>query len=75
MTLNEFMNEITELMELETAPQLNEELASYSEWDSMIILSVIVIFDDNFGFDGSDKITGCKTFQDVVDLVSDKFNV
>lgn len=73
MNLNELMKEITELMQLETEPQLNESLEDYSEWDSLVILSVLALFDDSFGIDGSENITECKTFQDVVNLVSDKF--
>ncbi|PKG56629.1 hypothetical protein CXF82_14040 [Shewanella sp. GutDb-MelDb] len=68
------MKEIVELMQLETEPQLKDSLEDYSEWDSLVILGVLALFDDSFGIDASENITECKTFQDVVNLVSDKLH-
>lgn len=74
MTLEELIEEITEFMQLDEKFKLTENINIYSEWDSMVTLSVLALFDDEFEIDASDKLAACVTFQDVINLVSDKLD-
>lgn len=75
MKLQTLIEEITEFMQLDDEFKLHEELSNYPEWDSMVILSVLALFDDEFGIDASDRLSDCVTFQNVVDIVSDKLEL
>ena len=72
MKIDVLIEEISEFMQLDEQFKLDEELGEYSEWDSMVILSVLALFDDEFDVDASDKISECITFQNVIDIVSDR---
>jgi acyl carrier protein len=74
MRLEELVSEITELMQIEGTFKLEEPLNSYPEWDSMVVLSVLALLDDEFSVDASDKLIECTTFQDVVNIVSNKLD-
>ena len=49
MTKQDFLNELAEVMQLDTAPTGNENLEDFVEWDSMAILGVMSMFDIEFG--------------------------
>lgn len=71
MEISEKINRLEEMLEVdENSLTLDTELSSLDEWDSLAILSAIVLFEDEFG----KKITGaelkaCKTVGDVVNLM------
>lgn len=66
MKINEFLNELKETLELEDV-ELNEEmnLKNLEEYDSLSVLSIIAMIDENFG----KKIPGQK-FQSVTTVKS-----
>ena len=50
--------------------ELNTELGSLEEWDSMAKLSLIVMVDDEFGKKlTADDIKGFSTVQDIVEFI------
>ena len=72
MKLSEFIAEITDFMQIETPFELEDKLDAYTEWDSMVVLSVLALIDESFEMDASVELTKCITFKDVVSLISDK---
>jgi acyl carrier protein len=69
MNREEFLNELVELMMLESELDLSSELSSLDEWDSMTRLSVLSLFEDSLNMqidvDDLDKLV---TVQDLVTL-------
>ena len=51
MNKQEFLEELTEIMQLDETIAENAVLAEFSEWDSMAFLGVISFFDMEFGKD------------------------
>ncbi|MFG6325263.1 MAG: acyl carrier protein [Lachnospiraceae bacterium] len=71
MTNQEKLEKLEEIMDLE-AGQLSEDsiLADFEEWDSIAILSVIALLDEEFGktVKGAD-IKKCVTVKDAMNLM------
>ena len=71
MEIKEKINKIEEMLEIdENTLTLDTELNSLDEWDSVAILSTIVMLDEEFGkiIKGTD-IKACKTVADLVNLM------
>lgn len=71
MEIKEKLNKLEEMLEIdENTLTLETELNSLDEWDSIAILSAIVMFDEEFGktVKGTD-LKACKTVADVVNLM------
>lgn len=71
MEIKEKINKIEEMLEIdENTLSLETELDSLDEWDSVAILSAIVMLDEEFGktVKGTD-IKACKTVADFINLM------
>lgn len=71
MEIKEKLNKLEEMLEIdENTLTLETELNSLDEWDSIAILSAIVMFDEEFGktVKGTD-LKACKTVADIVNLM------
>ena len=71
MEIKEKLNKLEEMLEIdENTLTLETELNSLDEWDSIAILSAIVLFDEEFGktVKGTD-LKACKTVADIVNLM------
>ena len=71
MTNQEKLERLEEIMDLD-AGELKEDsvLSEYEEWDSIAILSVIALMDEEFGktVKGAD-IKACITVKDIMDMM------
>ena len=69
MTVQEKLNQLEELLDIETNTLSEEmELEDIDEWDSMAVISVIAMFDDDFSkVVTPDQIKGFKTVKDIID--------
>ncbi len=71
MEIKEKINKIEEMLEIdENTLSLETELDSLDEWDSIAILSAIVMLEEEFGksVKGAD-IKACKTVADFINLM------
>ena len=71
MEIKERINKIEEMLEIDENTLTPEtELNSLDEWDSIAILSAIVMFDEEFGktVKGTD-LKACKTVADLINLM------
>lgn len=71
MEIKKKLNKLEEMLEIdENTLTLETELNSLDEWDSIAILSAIVMFDEEFGktVKGTD-LKACKTVADIVNLM------
>ena len=71
MEIKEKLNKLEEMLEIdENTSTLETELNSLDEWDSIAILSAIVMFDEEFGktVKGTD-LKASKTVADIVNLM------
>ena len=68
MTKLEFLNQLVEIMQLETSLTGTENLEDFVEWDSMASLGVMSLFDMEFGIPL--KATDLKNATTVNDLVA-----
>lgn len=71
MEIKEKLNKLEEMLEIdENTLTLETELNSLDEWDSIAIISAIVMFDEEFGktVKGA-ELKACKTVADVVNLM------
>lgn len=68
MTKLEFLNQLVEIMQLETSLTGTENLEDFVEWDSMASLGVMSLFDMEFGI--TLKATDLKNATTVNDLVA-----
>ena len=67
MTQEEFLNELSELLELYDDLKLDTRI----ELESIEVLSIIAFLDENFGVKASAKeLDKVKTVQDILNLVS-----
>ena len=46
--MNEFLSKIAEILEVESVNE-TDDLKSFSQWDSLAVLSVIAMLDANYG--------------------------
>jgi acyl carrier protein len=69
MTLNEFLEEVTEILELDNTINVETSLEELEEYDSLAIMSLIAFFDENFEI----EVTGEQLIE--VKLVSDLISI
>lgn len=73
MKKQDFLNELAEIMQLDTPPTGSENLEDFIEWDSMANLGVMSMFDMEFGItlkiDDLKKIT---TVNELMALAGDQ---
>lgn len=73
MTKDDFLNELSEIMQLESPIKDTEILTIYTEWDSMTKLSVMSLFDMEFGISLSvDQIKTIETVSELIELAADQ---
>ena len=73
MTKQDFLNELAEIMQLDTPPKGSENLDDFVEWDSMSNLGVMSMFDMEFGITvKTDDLKSIKTVNDLVALAGDQ---
>jgi acyl carrier protein len=69
MTIKEKLNQLEELLDIdENTLNEDDELEQISEWDSMAAITIIAMFDENFGkFITPEEVKGFKTIKDITD--------
>ena len=71
MDREEFLTSLRELLETDSPLTGSEELSSFGSWDSMAVISFMAVVDDKWGITLSPKkISGCKTIEDLLALLS-----
>jgi len=75
MTKQEFLNELGEIMQLDTPPTGPESLNSFAEWDSMANLGMMSMFDMEFGITiKADDLKNIKTVNELIALAGEKIS-
>jgi acyl carrier protein len=75
MTKLELLEEIKETLQRDKEISFDMKLEDIEEWDSLASISMISLYDQLFEFLITfDKLEKCKTFSDLVELVSDKLD-
>ena len=74
MTRDDFLKEIETILEASPGTLTGtEELSSLEMWDSLAVLSFIALVDDEFEINVPGKtVNGCKTVNDLIQIVADK---
>lgn len=73
MKKKDFLNELTEIMQLDVLLNGEESLDSFVEWDSMAHLGVMSMFDMEFGITlKTEDLKQVKTINELVMLASNK---
>lgn len=73
MTKQDFLNEVAEIMQLDAPPTGAENLEDFVEWDSMAHLSVMSMFDMEFGITlKTDDLNKIKTVNELIALAGDQ---
>ena len=73
MTKQDFLNELAEIMQLDTPPTGSENLEDFVEWDSMANLGVMSMFDMEFGTTlKTDDLKNIKTVNELMALAGDQ---
>jgi acyl carrier protein len=73
MTKQDFLNELAEIMQLDTPPTGSESLDDFVEWDSISNLGVMSMFDMEFGITiKTDDLKNIKTVNDLIALAGDQ---
>ncbi len=74
MTLNEFLEELTEILEIEETVNISTSLEDMDEYDSLAIMSLIAFFDERFEVEVSgEQLIEVKLVSDLISLIgSDK---
>lgn len=73
MTKQEFLQELAEIMQLDTPPTGPENLEDFVEWDSMASLGVMSMFDMEFGITiKSEDLKNIKTVNELMSLAGDQ---
>lgn len=73
MKKEEFLNELAEIMQLDTPPVGTENLEDFMEWDSLANLSVMSMFDMEFGISlKAGDLKRIKTVNDLIALAGDQ---
>lgn len=72
MTQQTFMQELAELIEIETDLSLESNLKDYEEYDSMAIMSLVAYIHKNFGKQfNARQLNNIDTVQSLVDLIGE----
>lgn len=75
MTKQDFLNELAEIMQLDTPPTGSENLEDFVEWDSMANLGVMSMFDMEFGISlKTDDLKNIKTVNELMALAGDQIS-
>lgn len=70
MTIDEFLEELAELLEVEETVTLETSLEDMPEYDSLAIMALIAFIDDNFDMTVSgEKVGNLKTVSELVDII------
>lgn len=73
MKKQDFLNELAEIMQLDTPPTGSENLEDFVEWDSMSNLGVMSMFDMEFGITlKTDDLKNIKTVNELMALAGDQ---
>jgi acyl carrier protein len=73
MTKQDFLNELAEIMQLDTALSGSENLEDFAEWDSMANLGVLSMFDMEFGINlKTDDLKNIKMVSELIELAGDQ---
>lgn len=73
MIKQDFLNELAEVMQLDTPPTGLENLEDFVEWDSMANLGVMSMFDMEFGITlKTDDLKNIKTVKELMELAGDQ---
>jgi len=68
--MEEFLKEVTEILEHDEQVQLDTLLNANGEWDSLAIISVIAAADQILGVTlKGDRLFNCSTVGDIVSLI------
>jgi acyl carrier protein len=75
MTKKDFLNELTEIMQLDEVLIGDEVLEDFDEWDSMANLGVLSMFDIEFSTNLEiDSLKNIKTITELMVLAGDKIS-
>ncbi len=70
MTIDEFLEELAELMEVDEALTVESSLADMEEYDSLAIMSLIAFIDDSFDMTVSgEKLGELQTVNDLISMI------
>ncbi len=70
MTINEFMLELAELIEIEDELNLDSNLKDYEEFDSLAIMSLVAFLHKSFGKQfNARQLNQIDTVESLVDLI------
>jgi acyl carrier protein len=74
MNKQEFLNQIEEIIEVDTDTLTGEELLEdLEDWDSLAVMGFIAMVDKHFMMTlDAEKIGQCKSVNDLCDLLGDK---
>ncbi len=73
MKKQDFLNELAEIMQLDTPPTGSENLEDFIEWDSMANLGVMSMFDMEFGITlKTDDLKKITTVNELMALAGDQ---
>jgi acyl carrier protein len=72
MKLNEFLEELTEIFEVDFTVNLDTSLENMAEYDSLAIMSLIAFFYEHFEIEVSgEQLVGVKRVSDLIILIGD----
>ena len=75
ITKQDFLNSLTEVMQLKTHLTGNEILCDIEEWDSMAILAIISMFELELNINlTSDDLRNIKSISDLIKLAGDNIS-
>lgn len=70
MTINEFLVELAELIEIDDVLTLESNLKDYDEYDSMAIMSLVAFVHKNFGKQfNARQLNQVETVESLVELI------
>lgn len=70
MTINEFLEQLADLIEIEDKLSLDTNLKDYEEFDSMAIMSLVAFLHKNFGKQfNARQLNQVETVESLVELI------
>lgn len=70
--MDNFENDIAEILEVNSV-NMNDELASFDSWDSLTMLSIIALADENYGVTlSAAEINKAQTIRGLKELIISK---
>ncbi len=68
-----FLKRFTEVIERQDEVKLEDEFESYEEWDSLTLLALLSMIDDDYGVNISpEQFKKMKTVKDIYNFIMDK---